>query len=73
MDWLTALIEKSSSADLVLLAGIGSIVWLVASKHKIQRGTVELALKHITWIVFGTLGIRALLVIKDIVQSWQGG
>lgn len=73
MSWFEALIEKSSSADLVLLAGIGSIVWLVASKRKIQRETVELALKYITWIVFGTLGIRALLVIKDVVQTWRGG
>lgn len=65
-NWLEALVEKSSSADIVLLVGIGAICWLVATKRKIQRATVEYAVRYITYIVGGTLGIRALIVLADI-------
>ena len=70
MNWFDALIAKSSSADIVLLFGIGAIVWLVATKRKIDRETVEIALKYITWIVFATIGMRTLITIVDV---WKGG
>jgi len=55
---LLQILAKSSSADLVLIVIVAAIVWLVATKQKIARGTVELAVKLLTMICGGTLVVR---------------
>ena len=65
-DAFLKIIEKSSSADMVLLAVIWSMVWMVLSKKKIPRETIEIALKYLFYIAGGMLLIRLVIALVPL-------
>jgi len=60
---LAAIIEKSSSADLVLLFLVGCMTWLVGTKRKIPRHTIELTIKMLAGITVLVILVRGAIVM----------